>query len=416
MKYSNAKGENYLRLNYTKLFALKSVLIFLLTAHAQDTSIKPKSEPLVVAPAEVIVGAERFDSYAAFIKGKRIAVVGNQSSLIDSLHLVDTLLSLKYNVVKVFSPEHGFRGKADAGAYVSDQHDEKTGLPIISLYGSNRKPTNEQLQGVDVVLFDIQDVGVRFYTYISTMHYIMEACAENSIPVVILDRPNPNGHYVDGPVLDPDFTSFIGMHEVPIVHGMTIGEYALMVNGECWLKDSLSCDLTVISCENYRHDKPYHLAVPPSPNLQSDLSVQLYPSLCLLEATTVSIGRGTDHPFEQYGHPNFPITGYSFTPKPMQGAMEPKLVNETCNGYLLLDTAYHRMTKLDLSFLINTYQLLSEAQTEFLFSPRTFELLCGNDDLLQQLKDGCSEDEMRDSWEPALSEFKKLRKKYLIYP
>jgi uncharacterized protein YbbC (DUF1343 family) len=417
MRYSNDKRRFTFRLNYTKLFALKSLLFVLLSACAQEPetiSIK-KSDVAEQNELPIVVGAARTNVYLPMIKTKKVGVVGNQTSVVGHSHLVDSLLSSGVNVLKVFSPEHGFRGKADAGAHVDSGKDDKTGLPIISLYGSNKKPTDDQLSGLDVILFDIQDVGARFYTYISTLHYVMEACAENDIQVIVLDRPNPNGHYVDGPVLDMDFKSFVGMHPIPIVHGMTIGEYAKMINGEGWLAGNLKCDLEVISCENYTHDKFYSLPISPSPNLRSDLSISLYPSLCLLEPTTVSVGRGTNHPFELYGHPDFPQTEFSFTPKPGPGSKSPKLKGEKCNGYYLTDSIYQRMDKLALSFLLNAFRLLKKNNNKFLLRPQSFNLIAGNDVLIKQLREGASEKEIRDSWEPALSEYKVMRKAYLIY-
>ncbi len=362
----------------------------------------------------IIVGAEQMDKYLPFInRGKKVGIVANQSSMIQNTHLVDALVASRVLIKTVFSPEHGFRGNADAGEHVKNDIDNKTGLPIVSLYGKNKKPSNEQLKGLDVMLFDIQDVGVRFYTYISTLHYVMEACAENNIPLIILDRPNPNGHYIDGPILDLDYKSFVGMHPVPIVHGMTIGEYGKMINGEYWLKDSLQCELTVVPCKNYTHDTPYSLPIPPSPNLRSDISIQLYPSLCLLEATTVTVGRGTDGPFERYGHPEFPKTDFSFTPKSGFGAKHPKHEGKLCYGYDLNKEQYRRMYQLDLGFVINSNQLLKG--NLFVNRAKFFNLLAGNDLLLKQIQEGFSEKEIRASWEKGLQEYSITRKKYLIY-
>ncbi len=377
-----------------------------------DREPQPREDQLII-PSEVYVGAEQTAQYLPLLKDKKVGIIGNQSSLIGKTHLVDSLLSLKVDVIKVFSPEHGFRGDADAGEHVSSEKDQKTGLPIVSLYGNNKKPTQAQLKGLDVVVFDIQDVGVRFYTYISTLHYVMEACAEANIPMIVLDRPNPNAHYVDGPILDPKFTSFVGMHPVPIVYGMTIGEYGKMINGEKWLEKNLNCDLTVIPCQNYTHDTPYSLPVPPSPNLRSDVSIQLYPSLCILEATTVSVGRGTDGPFEIYGHPDFPKTNFEFTPKPGPGSKDPKYDGKKCNGYNLNDSSHARATQLDLSFLVNSSQLL-KGKT-FVDRPDMFKLLSGNDVLIEQLKDGKSEEAIRASWQDGLTEFIAIRVKYLVY-
>lgn len=362
---------------------------------------------------QIITGAERTDQYLQLLEGKRVGIVANQSSTVGSSHLVDSLIALNINVVRVFSPEHGFRGEADAGEHVKNEKDKKTGLPIISLYGNNKKPNKEQLDGLDILIFDIQDVGVRFYTYISTLHYVMEACAENGIGLLVLDRPNPNGHYVDGPVLDTNFRSFVGMHPIPIVHGMTIGEYARMINGEQWLKNKAQCNLRVIECVNYRHDTPYSLPIPPSPNLRSDLSIQLYPSLCLLEATTVTVGRGTDHPFEMYGHPDFPETGFSFVPKSGYGSKDPKHNGVKCKGFYLNDSVYYRMSELDLSFLINAYKLLDGKL--FVEREKFFNLLAGNDILIKQITKGMSQEEIKETWKNDLEAFRKKREKYLLY-
>lgn len=363
-----------------------------------------------------ITAAKSTEEYLGLLKGKAVGVVGNQTSMVGNVHLVDTLLNHGINVVSVFSPEHGFRGDADPGEYVANQKDAKTGLPIISLYGKNKKPRADQLTGLDVVVFDIQDVGVRFYTYISTLHYVMEACAESNIPLIILDRPNPNGHYVDGPVLDTNFRSFVGMHPVPIVHGMTIGEYGLMINGEGWLKGAVKCDLKVIKCQYYNHSNQWHIEIPPSPNLKSDLSISLYPSLCLLEGTAVTVGRGTDGPFEMFGCPSFPDTlNFSFTPQPNLGAKHPKNENEKCFGFdLSKDYKYGRMTKLDLSFLIDAYKFMDGD----LFKGKSkdmFQLLIGNNKMLDQLKKGMTEDEIRATWQTDLDAYKLIREKYLLY-
>lgn len=361
----------------------------------------------------IIVGASRFSQYLALLTDKSVGIVGNHSSLVGTTHLVDTLLSQNVNIKRVFSPEHGFRGNADAGEFVANGTDEKTGLSIVSLYGKNKKPKKDQLQGVEVMLFDIQDVGVRFYTYISTLHYVMEACAESNIPLIILDRPNPNGHYVDGPVLKKEYTSFVGLHEVPIVHGMTIGEYGKMVNNEGWLANGISCELTVITCENYSHNMFYSLPVPPSPNLRSDLAIQLYPSICLLEGTSVSCGRGTDGPFERYGHPNFPKLPFQFVPEPSAGASSPKFSGLSCNGVNLADSNIIRMERFEIKYLVHANELIGGKL--FDDKKKIFNLLAGNDDLWRQIEKGVSEEEIRESWEPALKTFKIMRKEYLIY-
>ena len=366
-------------------------------------------------PGQLTVGAERLDEYFSGLKDKAVAVVGNQTSIVGSRHLVDTLLALQTKVVKVFSPEHGFRGDADAGEHVATATDKLTGLPLVSLYGDNKKPSAAQMQGVDVVLFDIQDVGVRFYTYISTLHYVMEACAENKVKLIVLDRPNPNGDYVDGPVLDTNYRSFVGMHPVPIVHGMTIGEYAQMINGEKWLPGSLQCDLEVIPCLNYTHSTPYTLPIPPSPNLRSDRAIRLYPSLCLLEATSITVGRGTVAPFERFGHPDFPETGFEFTPKSSYGAKSPKFEGAVCKGYNLSAPKEGETQTFTLSYLKMAYAHLHlkmfDGQDKF------FNVLAGNNMLISQIKKELSEEEIRASWEPALTNYKTaIRPKYVLYP
>lgn len=418
MKYSNAKFLGTFRLKYTKVLCLKSIFIFLISSCGYsnspqtDDQLPMKMEDRIDRISPVSVGAEQTIDYLPLLKDKKVGIVGNQSSLIGKTHLVDSLLSLKVDVKKVFSPEHGFRGDADAGEHVSSEKDQKTGLPIVSLYGKNKKPTQDQLKGLDIVVFDIQDVGVRFYTYISTLHYVMEACAEAKILLIVLDRPNPNGHYVDGPVLDPKFTSFVGMHPVPIVYGMTIGEYGEMINGEKWLEKNYQCDLTVITCKNYDHNTPYSLPVPPSPNLRSDISIQLYPSLCILEATTVSVGRGTDGPFERYGHPDFPKMDFSFTPESGPGSKDPKYKNVLCYGYNM-GASERRETRFELNFLLNS-NLLLKGKT-FIDRPDMFKLLSGNDELIEQLKNGTSEEAIRASWQEKLDAFKLVRAKYLLY-
>jgi uncharacterized protein YbbC (DUF1343 family) len=335
--------------------------------------------------------------------------------LIGDEHFVDVLQSNTLNVVRVFSPEHGFRGKADAGEKIVDGVDQKSGLPVISLYGSNKKPSTIQLEGLDVLIFDIQDVGARFYTYISTLHYVMEACAENGIELWVFDRPNPNGHYVDGPILEMEHSSFVGMHPIPVVHGMTIAEYAQMINGEGWLKDSLKCDLKTVACKNYQHDQFYDLPVKPSPNLPNALSIALYPSLCFFEGTPVSVGRGTDTPFQMYGAP-FLKGNYAFVPKPGEGAKNPKLNGERCYGEKFNVTeinAFRKTGQLQLQWLIDAYQLSPNKAT---FFSAFFTKLAGTKKLQVQIEQGFSATEIRASWEKGLEDFKLVRSKYLLYP
>ena len=383
------------------------------SAKTPDPIGDPDGEKLIEEPIpELRVGAERTEVYLSELEGKRVGIVGNQSSLIGSTHLVDSLLSLGVDIKKVYSPEHGFRGDADAGEHVKSGTDSKTGLPVVSLYGSNKKPTKEQLSGIDVIVFDIQDVGVRFYTYISTLHYVIEACGELDIPVICLDRPNPNGHYVDGPVLEKAYESFVGMHEVPIVYGMTIGEYGKMIVGEGWTKAD-SCDYSVIACENYDHQMRYSLPIPPSPNLRSDYSIALYPSLCLLEATTVTVGRGTDGPFERFGHPDFPASEFSFTPKPGYGSKNPKHNGILCHGYNLRDSVYLKLDQLDLSFILRANGHLEGKL--FVNREKFFNLLAGNGTLIKQLQRRESEESIRASWRPKLNKFMEIRSEYLLY-
>ncbi|WP_298422622.1 DUF1343 domain-containing protein [uncultured Kordia sp.] len=371
---------------------------------------------------EVIVGANRTGMFLPKLQNKRVGIVANQTSVIfksenEYTHLVDSLVALNVNVQTVFSPEHGFRGKADAGELVKHGKDIKTGLPIISLYGKNKKPYPEQLENLDVVIFDVQDVGARFYTYISTLHYVMEACAEANIPVLILDRPNPNGHYVDGPILEKEFKSFVGMHPIPIVHGMTIGEYAQMINGENWLKNSVKCDLTIIEVENYTHDTFYSLPIKPSPNLPNDQSINLYPSLCLLEATPVSIGRGTEKQFQIAGTPDYFLKrhSYSFTPKPNFGAKNPKNNGKECHGYDL--SQEKRLSEINLKWLLEFYNTHQQhaADKPFFNKNNFFYKLAGTDKLQQQIEAGLTETEIKATWQEGLNAFKKVREKYLIY-
>lgn len=393
----------------------------------QTTGHKPKEE------AKIKTGADNHQAYLPLLRDKKIGIVTNQTGIIiydsiymlpdsedrthqeaykrKTLHLVDFLIGAKINVKKIYAPEHGFRGTADAGELIKDGKDTKTGLPIISLYGNNKKPKPEQLAGIDVLVFDLQDVGARFYTYISSLHYIMEACAENNIPLIILDRPNPNGNIVDGPTLEKEHTSFIGMHEIPVLHGMTIGEYGKMINGEKWLKNGVQCDLTVIPCLNYERDMPYSLPVKPSPNLPNDQAINLYASLCFFEGTNVSLGRGTNKQFQIYGSPDLPNKGFSFTPMPNEGAKEPPLKGIICYGEDLSKAP--KVNRLELKWLMKAY---AETKDKSNFFIPFFTKLAGTKTLQQQIEAGKSEDEIRRSWEPGLVKFKAMRKKYIIYP
>ena len=364
---------------------------------------------------QMTVGSEQTDAYLPLLKGKRIAVVANQTTVVGKTHLVDTLLALDINIVKIFSPEHGFRGQAEAGAAISNEIDTKTNLPIISLYGKNKELQGKDIQDVDLLIFDIQDVGARFYTYISTLHYVMQTCADNNKPVLILDRPNPNGFYVDGPILQSDCSSFVGMHPVPIVHGMTIAEYALMINGERWLKDGNQCQIEYVLVKNYTHDSLYRLPIAPSPNLQTMEAIYLYPSLCWFEGTTVSVGRGTEKPFQIIGSPYTEPNDFFFTPEPIKGVSEnPPFKGGRCYGFDLSNEwqSVFESKKINLSYLERMYRL-SIAKENFFTS--FFDKLAGNKDLKQQIKQGLSEKEIRTSWEKDLNAYKQMRKQYLLY-
>jgi uncharacterized protein YbbC (DUF1343 family) len=434
MKYSNDNLYIFNVLKYAKLLCLKSILLLLIVSCGVNrkrdigTSETQIIEQGVVTDEEIfreensinqllkfpVLGIDRLHLFLDSLKNKNIAVVSNQTSVVGKVHLVDTLLALKLQVKKVFAPEHGFRGDADAGEKVHSTIDEKTGLPLISLYGQNKKPQPHQLADIDIVIYDIQDVGVRFYTYISTLHYVMEACAENGKQLVVLDRPNPNGHYIDGPIREPEHRSFVGMHPVPIVYGMTIGEYAMMINGERWLRDSLTCKLWVIPCKNYTHKKKYVLPVPPSPNLRSEAAIALYPSLCLFEATTISVGRGTERPFEMFGHPRFSKTDFQFTPISSYGSKNPMYENRVCNGFDLQTSIVKRKYEINLNYLIQAKDLLGDSVT-FIDQSGFFNRLAGTSKLKDQLNAGWTAKEIRATWETGLQDFKKIRQKYLLY-
>lgn len=363
-------------------------------------------------------GAEQIADYLPLLQNKTVAIVGNQTSMIGNTHLVDSLITLGIKINNVFAPEHGFRGTADAGELVKDGIDVKTGLPIISLHGrSKRKPSVEVLNKIDVVVFDIQDVGARFYTYISTMHYVMEACAEQGKLMVILDRPNPNGHYVDGPVLKPGNESFIGLHPVPIVHGMTIGEYAQMINGEKWLKNGVRCSLEIIKCKNYSHKEFYELPQKPSPNLPNMSSIYLYPSLCLFEGTNVSVGRGTAHPFQMFGSPYIDQTEFSFIPVPYPGAKNPKNKGLTCYGYMLHEFGKEYFVengKMYFDWIVKMYDLTKD-KTQFFRKDGFFRLLTGDVNIRKMIEEGKTADEIWISFQKEVQQFKNIRSKYLLY-
>ena len=365
------------------------------------------------------LGAERTEVYLPKLVGKSVGLVGNQTSLIGTTHLVDTLLSLNINLKRIFAPEHGFRGDAEAGAHIQDGKDVRTGLPIVSIYGRNMKPTKEQVAGLDVIVFDIQDVGARFYTYISTLHYVMEICAEQGIQLIVLDRPNPNGHYIDGPILEPRFRSFVGMHPIPVIHGMTIAEYALMINGENWLPNGIQSPLVVVEMENYDRNLPYVLPVPPSPNLPTPQSIVLYPSLCFFEGAHVSLGRGTDTPFEIWGSPDFKgRLSFTFTPRRIPGKSEnPPFNGQLCYGMDLTQIPFDSIRnerRINLSYLIKAYQLSTDKNNFFLRN-NFFDRLAGTDALRRQIIAGLSEEDIRRTWQLGLEQFAKMREPYLLY-
>jgi len=386
---------------------LAAGFFLLLTIYSLSSKLNNKS---------VIVGAQRTLQYIPFLQEKKVAIVANHTSLIGNVHLVDSLISAGITIEKIFSPEHGFRGDVDAGEYFTDYIDSITGLQVISLYGKNFKPKAKDLEGIEIMLFDIQDVGVRFYTYISTMHYILEACAENNIDLIILDRPNPNGFYIDGPVMQNNQMSFVGLHPIPVVYGMTIGELAMMINGEKWLKNNLTCKLKVITCENYTHNTYYDLPVNPSPNLQNMAAIYLYPSLGLFEGTIASVGRGTDFPFRVIGFPGYSDTTFKFTPKSIEGVSKyPMYKDSLCFGINLQNFSANELrekNQIDLNWIIKIYNNYQDSS----FFNNYFEMLAGNITLRNQIINGTSVEEIRKSWQPELNTFKQKRQNYLLYP
>lgn len=372
----------------------------------------------VPVAAEIRTGAQNLDAYLPLIKEKKVALVVNHASVVNGEHLVDLLLANRISVTTIFAPEHGFRGEADAGEHLENGVDVKSGLPIISLYGKHKKATPEDLKGVDTLLFDIQDVGVRFYTYLSTLHYVMEAAAENNLSVIVLDRPNPNGERIDGPVLKKAYRSFVGLHPVPVLYGMTIGEYAMMINGVGWLKGAIKAKLTVIPLQNYRHSDFYHLPIKPSPNLPNDLSIALYPSLAFFEGTVFSAGRGTDKQFQLYGAPDYAKHEFSFVPEPREGAKYPKHQGRRCYGVDLSGEsvdAVQKSKKMNLQYLLDAYRNYPDKEGFFLKNS-FFDRLAGNGALREQIISGQSEDAIRASWEEELNHFKTIRGRYLLYP
>ncbi len=366
---------------------------------------------------QLLTGAERISYYYPLLKDKNIGLVVNQTSIIGKVHLVDSLVQLGLKIKKIFAPEHGFRGNADAGEKISDSKDPGTGIPILSIYGSKKAPDKSDLEGIDILVFDIQDVGTRFYTYISTLHYVMLSCSENKVPLMVFDRPNPNGHFVDGPILDLAYQSFVGMHPIPVVHGMTIGEYAQMINGENWLGENKKTNLQIVSCLNYKHSDVYNLPIPPSPNLPNMRSIYLYPSICYFEGTQISLGRGTNKQFQVLGAPDLNVGDFLFTPEPKPGAMNPPQLGKRCRGIDLsgLDELQIKAKKyIDLSYLIQFYQNYPNKESFFL-AGLFFDKLAGSSKLREMIQSGYTEQQIKDTWQPGLNEFKKVRKKYLIY-
>jgi uncharacterized protein YbbC (DUF1343 family) len=403
-------------MKHLKLILLTAFLFsnftFCSTGKNNSTQIDEQQAPVARA---VLPGADRPDIYLPMLEGKRVALAVNQTSVLtqrDNLHLVDFLLQSGIDVKKVFVPEHGFRGDADAGELVKNQIDGKTGLPLVSLYGASKKPSKEAFSDVDVIIFDIQDVGVRFYTFISTLHYLMEACAEQNKPLMILDRPNPNGDYVDGPLLKPGYTSFVGMHPIPVVHGLTVGELAKMINGEGWLENKVKAPIEIIPIDNWTHDTPYSLPIKPSPNLPNDVSIRLYPSLCYFEGTDVSLGRGTHFPFQVYGYPDPKFGDFTFTPVSIEGmSKNPPQQDKKCYGKdLRNEPLSHRFT---LSYLLEAYQLSGKKEK---FFNNFFDKLAGSDQLRKDMLAGKNEAEIRATWQADLEAYKTLRESYLLYP
>ena len=387
------------------------VLTLILSLFVLVTCAQPKSK----SSTNLVLGCEQTALYLPELQGKTVALAVNHTTIFQNkTHLVDSLLRLGINIKTIFAPEHGFRGTADAGEHIKDGNDAKTGLPVVSLYGANRKPSPEQLRGIDVVIFDIQDVGVRYYTYPSTMHLVMEACAENNKKCIVIDRPNPNGHLIDGPVLDTKFASFVGMNPIPVSHDLTIGELAMMINGEGWLKNGVKCNLMVIQCKNYNHNMVYALPVAPSPNLPNLQSIYLYPSICLFEPTEISVGRGTDSQFQVIGGPSSSYGSYTFTPVDKPGAQNPPNEGKLCYG-LDLRKVDARKQGFTLRYLIDLYQKAPN-KDKFFTSSSFFDKLAGTDLLRKMLIEGKTEAEMRQTWQADLTNYKKIRMKFLLYP
>lgn len=414
--FTRKNSSKTLRFQKIKLFGVFLLLLFCCgwTCPAQPQKVSNTSN----SAKKILTGAAQTSLYLPLLKGKKVGIVCNQTAEIDDVLLVDSLKSLGVDIRAIFGPEHGFRGNADAGETVGNYVDKQTGIPVISLYGAKQAPSAADLKDINILIFDIQDVGARFYTFTITMANVMQACAEQHIPLIILDRPNPNGNLVDGPILDPKFKSGVGTFPIPIAHGLTVGEFAQMINGEGWLKNGIKCDLKIIKVANYNHDKEYILPVKPSPNLPNNLSIYLYPSLCLFEGTVMSEGRGTTFPFQVLGHPA--LKGkytFHFTPMSIPGmSKNPPLENQECFGIDFRqedEEKWRKRTQLDIQLLLNIYQDFPDKAH---FFNAFFNKLAGNDVLMQQVKEGKSVKEIRASWEPALSHYKLMRKKYLLYP
>jgi len=382
-------------------------IVFLMVALTTSACSGDKEKP--------VPGSYRTELYKDILSGKRVGIVANQTSMVGSVHLVDHLLSNEIDIRLIFAPEHGFRNMADAGEKIENGIDIVTNISVISLYGSHMKPTSADLEGLDIVVFDIQDVGARFYTYISTLHYVLESCAENNVKCLVLDRPNPNGFYIDGNIPDPAYRSFVAMDPVPIVHGMTVGEYALMINGEGWLKSGIKCDLEVIKCKNYDHKNYYDLPVKPSPNLPDQTSVYLYPSLCFFEGTLISCGRGTDFPFKTFGSPLLPDMGFSFTPESVPGAKNPPLLGIKCYGTDLRDAIEKKIVpkpEINLDWLIDAYNDYPQKDK---FFTAYFDVLAGGPVLREQIQKGMNARQIRDTWKDGLVNYGKIRARYMLY-
>lgn len=400
---------------YTSIGLLSSVIFF---GFSTPILAQNNTSKTIENHSTILVGAENTTNYLSKLKGKKVGLVSNQTGIATingtTMHTVDLLLKNNINVIKLYSPEHGFRGDADAGAKVKSGVDAKTNLPIISLYGDNKKPKTNQIADVDVLIFDMQDVGARFYTYISTLHYVLEAAAENGKKVIVLDRPNPNGHYVDGPVMKNEYKSFVGMHNVPIVYGMTIGEYAQMINGEGWLANGVKADLEIIPLINYTHQSKYNLPIKPSPNLPNAHAINLYPSTCLFEGTNVNEGRGTDIQFQVYGSPFLKNMPFQYTPISKPGATSPKFKDQVCYGEDLSEVPYQ--TSINLKWLINAYKNNTKQPFWTMNGKKLWiDQLSGTDELRKQIEAGLSEEEIKTTWQKDLEAFKKIRTKYLIY-